>query len=87
VCWRYKRARNIRKAIRHGDWKYSDDSGSRALNNLAMDPKEERDLLRDKPGIVKDLQGRLAAWEKDVQAPRLSGFRSGQPAQRNGDQK
>jgi N-acetylgalactosamine-6-sulfatase len=74
VCWRYKRAQNVRKAIRHGDWKYLDDSGSKALHNIASDPKEDRDLLRDKPEIVMDLQGRLAAWEKEVEAPRLKGF-------------
>lgn len=77
VCWRYKRAQNVRKAIRHGDWKYLDDSGSKALHNLATDPKEERNLIQDKPEIVKDLEARLSVWEKGVEAPRLRGFRAG----------
>jgi arylsulfatase A-like enzyme len=74
VCWRYKRAAAVRKAIRHGDWKYLDDSGSKALHNLAEDPGETRDLLRDEPVIAQDLQARLQAWEKKVEAPRLRGF-------------
>jgi N-acetylgalactosamine-6-sulfatase len=75
VCWRYKRAENVRKAIRHGDWKYSDDSGSRALHDIAADPGEQRDLTQERPDVVRDLQARLSAWEKEVKAPRLKGFR------------
>ena len=76
VCWRYKRAKNVRKAIRHGYWKYLDDSGETGLYDLAADPGEQKDLLKERPDIVKDLQARLAKWEKDVESPRLKGFRA-----------
>jgi N-acetylgalactosamine-6-sulfatase len=75
VCWRYKRAKNVRKAIRHGDWKYSDDSGAIGLYNLASDPGEGKDLQKERPELVKEMQERLAQWEKNVESPRLRGFR------------
>jgi arylsulfatase A-like enzyme len=75
VCWRYKRAEVVRIAIRHGDWKYADDAGLMSLHNVASDPREERDLSTEEPEIVKDLRTRLRAWEKEVEAPRLRGFR------------
>ena len=31
LFWRYKRARHVRRAVRHGDWKYVDDNGAKAL--------------------------------------------------------
>lgn len=77
VCWRYKRAENVRKAIRHGDWKFANDSGSMTLHNLASDPGEEKDLMEQKTEVAQDLQARLAAWEKEVAAPRLKDFHPG----------
>jgi arylsulfatase A-like enzyme len=75
VFWRYKRAEAVRKAVRHGDWKYINDSGQELLYNLAKDQSETQDLLAAEPGIAKDLKTRVARWERDVQAPRLSSFR------------
>lgn len=77
VFWRYKRGTNIRKAIRHGRLKYVDDSGAKALYDLRVDPQEKTDLLKSRPDAVKDLENRLAAWEKDVESPRLKEFRKG----------
>jgi arylsulfatase A-like enzyme len=74
VFWRYKRAQNVRKAVRHGNWKYADDSGSQTLFDLGADPAEKHDLLTERPEVVADLRQRLGAWERDVQAPRLRGF-------------
>lgn len=73
--WRYKRAKNVRRAVRHGDWKLVDDNGERGLFDLARDPGEQRDLLAERPEVVRDLDARLAAWERDVRSPRLRGFR------------
>lgn len=78
VFWRYKRGTNIRKAVRHGRLKYVDDNGVKALYDLQVDSKEKTDLLKSRPDAVKDLEDRLAAWEKDVQSPRLKEFRKGQ---------
>ncbi|MCL4852912.1 MAG: sulfatase-like hydrolase/transferase [Bryobacteraceae bacterium] len=77
VFWRYKRGTNIRKAVRHGRLKYVDDSGAKALYDLRVDSKETTDLLKSRPDAVKDLEDRLAAWEKDVESPRLKEFRKG----------
>ncbi|HEU0139373.1 MAG TPA: sulfatase-like hydrolase/transferase [Bryobacteraceae bacterium] len=77
VFWRYKRGTNIRKAVRHGRLKYVDDNGVKALYDLRVDSKETTDLLKSRPDAVKDLEDRLAAWEKDVESPRLKEFRKG----------
>lgn len=75
VFWRYKRGQNARKAVRHGDWKLVDDNGARALHNLAEDASESRDLLASQPEVARELEARLGRWERDVQSPRLRGFR------------
>jgi arylsulfatase A-like enzyme len=80
VFWRYKRAQNVRKAVRHGDWKYLDDNGARALHELAADPGEANDLLAASPEVARDLAARLAAWEDSVRSPRLRDF----PGKREG---
>lgn len=77
VFWRYKRGTNIRKAVRHGRLKYVDDNGVKALYDLRVDSKETTNLLKSRPGAVKDLEDRLDAWEKDVESPRLKEFRKG----------
>jgi hypothetical protein len=46
------------------------------LYDLAADPREQKDLQKERPEIAKDLQARLAKWEKDVESPRLKGFRA-----------
>jgi N-acetylgalactosamine-6-sulfatase len=74
VCWRYRRGKATRKAIRHGEWKCVDDSGTVAMYNLKDDPQEQRDLLSGRPEIAKDLKARLTAWEEEVASPRLRGF-------------
>jgi N-acetylgalactosamine-6-sulfatase len=76
VFWRYKRARNVRKAVRHGNWKYVNDDGARALHDLAADAGEKKNLFGDRPEVVTDLEARLAKWERDVESPRLKGFRA-----------
>ena len=74
VFFRYKRLEARRKAVRSGDWKYVWDTGKDELHNLAEDPGEARDLLRERPEIAADLKKKLAAWELDVRAPRLKDF-------------
>jgi N-acetylgalactosamine-6-sulfatase len=80
VFWRYRRAQNVRKAVRHGNWKYVNDNGARALHDLSSDPGETKDLLHARPELVKDLETRLARWEKEVESPRLKVFRAHRPS-------
>ena len=75
VFWRYRRAENTRKAVRQGDLKLVDENGKRELHDLAADPLEKRDLLEAMPDRARKLEALLAAWEQDVRAPRLAGFR------------
>jgi N-acetylgalactosamine-6-sulfatase len=77
VFWRYRRAEATRKAVRVGDWKLVDDNGARELHDLAADPLEQRDLMASRPEQAAKLQALLAAWEKDVRAPRLADYRAG----------
>ena len=74
VFWRYKRLEARRKAVRSGDWKYVSDSGKQELHDLAEDPGESKDLLAARPEIAADLGKKLAAWEVEVQAPRLRDY-------------
>ena len=74
LFWRFKRLQARRKAVRSGDWKYISDSGREELHDLASDPAEPRDLLKERGEIAADLKQKLAAWELDVRAPRLKDF-------------
>jgi N-acetylgalactosamine-6-sulfatase len=75
VFWRYKRAENRRKAARDGDWKLVSENGKESLYDLRTDPGERTDLLAKEPRIGAALQAKLAAWEREVAAPRLREFR------------
>jgi N-acetylgalactosamine-6-sulfatase len=74
--WRYKRRKTVRKAVRDGEMKYISESGEEELYNLAVDEQEQKNLLAESPAVVRDLKAKLAAWEKDVMAPRLRPFRT-----------
>jgi arylsulfatase A len=77
LFWRYKRAKNRRKAVRSGDWKYMWDDGEETLVNLAEDAGEARNLLASAPGEARRLRALLKDWEDNVRAPRLKDFPSG----------
>lgn len=57
-------------AIRAGDWKMIEffESDRRELFNLKNESGEGRNLAEEKPGIVKELGEKLAAWRTDVGA-------------------
>lgn len=74
LFWRYKRLQARRKAVRSGDWKYVWDGGKEELHNLAEDPGEQHDLLAGMPEEAAKFRARLAAWEKEVAAPRLKDY-------------
>lgn len=67
-CWRVNRSNRQMKAIRHGDWKYVQDSAVEMLFNLADDISERRDLAFRHPDVLSDLKARLKAWEDEMDA-------------------
>ncbi len=75
LFWRYKRGHIVRKAARSGDLKLVIDSQSKELHNLSTDEREQMNLLPARAREAEVLRGALAAWEKDVRAPRLRDFR------------
>jgi arylsulfatase A-like enzyme len=71
IFWRYLN----QGAVRRGDWKLlvnppsvpGDSVAEKVwLSNLREDPGEKRNLASERPEIARDLQDRLAAWEKSV---------------------
>lgn len=74
VFWRYKRGKLVRKAARQGDWKLVFDGAAEALHDIAADPRETANRLEEKPAIAVGLRKQLAAWEREVEAPRLREF-------------
>jgi len=77
LFWRGRRGNVVRKAVRDGDWKLVDDNGLKELHNLSVDETEQRDLLVSEPRRATELEAKLKAWEREVQSPRLRGFRAG----------
>lgn len=74
VFWRYKRAENRRKAVLDGTWKYVYDSGKEELHDSRENDLEKNDVLARQPQVAEALRAKLAAWEKEVEAPRLKDF-------------
>jgi arylsulfatase A len=74
LFWRYKRAKNVRKAVRDGGWKLVNDNGEESLHQLAEDEAEQVNRIEASPEKANELRAKLAAWEGEVQAPRLQSF-------------
>ena len=74
VFWRYKRLEQRRWAVREGDMKYVRDGAEEALHDMATDELEQHNLIASQPEIAQRLRAKLAAWEREVRAPRLAGF-------------
>ncbi|MCR9292013.1 MAG: sulfatase-like hydrolase/transferase [bacterium] len=69
LYWRVDRANDRMRAIRHGKWKYIDDSGSMdLLFDLEADISERVNLVYQHPQIVRELKSRLAEWETEMDA-------------------
>lgn len=58
-------------SIRAGDWKLLEffEDGRQELYNLRQDVGEKNNLAKQMPDKVKELQGKLVAWRKDIKAP------------------
>jgi arylsulfatase A-like enzyme len=66
LCWRIDRAARQQKAVRHGNWKYIQDSNVEMLFDLASDIGERRDVSFQNPEVFADLKHRLAQWEAEL---------------------
>ncbi len=75
LFWRYKRGDIVRKAVRIGDLKLVLDPRGEELHDLSADEREQNNLLPARAQEAEALKKALAAWEREVQAPRLRDFR------------
>ena len=64
--WRIERPSRQQKAVRHGKWKYLQDSNVEMLFDLSEDIGERRDLFFRHPEVFADLKQRLSAWEAEL---------------------
>lgn len=74
VFWRFKRGEARRKAVRDGDIKLVIDDGNEEMFDLGRDLEEKHNLIAAKPEKAAKLRAKIAAWEKEVEAPRLKDF-------------
>src|SRR5260370_41455200 len=51
--------------------------GREELHNLASDPGESKDLLKEQPEMATGLKEKVARWVADVEASRLRDFKPG----------
>ena len=57
-------------AIRKGDWKLVKIGSELSLFNLADDIGEKKDLAKERPVTVKELQTAWKQWESELMPPR-----------------
>ena len=60
--------RKLDKGARVGHWKWVESSRGGGLFNLHDDIGERRDLSKEKPEVLKDVQAHFASWKKQMQA-------------------
>ena len=66
LFWRVNNAIRRQKAVRHGNWKYVQDSNVDLLFDVVADPGERVDLSFRRPDVVAEAKRHLAAWEADL---------------------
>jgi arylsulfatase A len=61
-------------AIRDGNWKYIEfyDTGRQELYDLAKDISESKNLVAEKPDVVKTLAKKLADWRTETKAQMMT---------------
>ena len=74
LFWRARRGNRTWRAVRLGHWKYVVRSDGQQeeefLFNLAKDPGEQENLLRQESERLKMLKSLLESWERDVRSKR-----------------
>jgi arylsulfatase A-like enzyme len=68
LFWRIAVPTRQQRAVRKGSGKLLIDGDDLLLYDLRNDPGERHDLAAAQPGVVRQLRGLIAAWEKDVDA-------------------
>jgi arylsulfatase A len=68
MFWRIAVPTRQQRAVRKGSWKLLIDGDDLLLYDLRTDPGERHDLAAAQPGVVRQLRGLIAVWEKDVDA-------------------
>lgn len=66
LYWRIDRASRQQKVVRHGPWKYIQDSNVEMLFHLDSDIGERHDVSFQNPAVFADLKDRLATWEAEM---------------------
>jgi len=68
LYWRKPRGKKIWRGVRRGDWKYIaqqvDSKEQQFLFNLAKDPSESENLLKQKQHLANELRRDFDAWEE-----------------------
>jgi len=68
LYWRIFQRRK-QKAMRSGDWKYLQKDEGEFLYDLGTDEGEKTDLKAAHPAVFRQLQAKMAAWEREVLPP------------------
>jgi arylsulfatase A-like enzyme len=68
LFWRTNYGGANQRAVRSGDWKLIVDGGGlhTMLFDVAADPGERREIIRDHPDVARELLAKLDAWTKEV---------------------
>lgn len=56
------------RGARVGNWKWVDSEKGTGLFDLASDKSEKKDLSKERPEVLKMVQDRYTAWEKEMEA-------------------
>jgi arylsulfatase A-like enzyme len=75
LFWRGRRGERTERAVRYGDLKYLHrrlDNGEviEGLYNVAQDPAENNNLIKQRPDDLAKLRQLLTDWDRDVKADR-----------------
>jgi arylsulfatase A-like enzyme len=86
LFWRFHTQWCLQGAVRRGPWKLVSagpdpgpgfdfppgtlGSGETGLYNIAEDPSEKKNLIKEKPDIAESLQKEFAAWQETLVDPK-----------------
>ena len=56
------------KAARVGNWKWVESAKGKGLFDLSSDLGESHDMSREKPELLREMEGRFATWRKEMDA-------------------
>ena len=56
------------RAARVGNWKWVDSAKGKGLFDLSSDLGESHDMSKEKPELLREMEGRFVAWRKEMDA-------------------